>query len=99
MPMGSQRHYETGINGSHYDLPIQPIDYAMVNKLDACQFSVVKYITRFRRKNGKEDLLKARYFIDKLIKDEYGEEDTGQDKDNGVAERKEEARETGYVTR
>jgi hypothetical protein len=40
----------------------------MANKLDACQHSVVKYVTRFRDK-GKplEDLQKARQFIDLLI--------------------------------
>lgn len=36
-------------------------------------------MTRFRKKNGKEDLLKARFFIDKLIELEYGEESEGQD--------------------
>lgn len=77
--METKEHYKTGINGSHYDLPIQPIEYAMKNGLDPCQFSVVKYVTRFRKKNGKEDLLKARYFIDKLIELEYGEESESQD--------------------
>lgn len=41
--MEKKEHYKTGINGGHYDLPIQPIEYAMKNVLDACQFSVVKY--------------------------------------------------------
>lgn len=77
--METKEHYKTGINGSHYDLPIQPIEYAMKNGLDACQFSVVKYVTRFRKKNGKEDLLKARFFIDKLIELEYGEESESKD--------------------
>lgn len=54
--------------GSHYQgLKITPIEYAMANKLDACQFSVVKYVTRFRNKNGVEDLQKAKDFIDMLI--------------------------------
>ena len=39
----------------------------MKNGLDACQFSVVKYITRFRDKNGLEDLKKAKDFIDMII--------------------------------
>lgn len=58
--------------GSHYQgLAITPIEYAMKNGLDACQFSVVKYITRFRDKNGLEDLKKAKDFIDMIIKSEY----------------------------
>ena len=60
--------------GSHYQgLAITPIEYAMKNHLDACQFSVVKYITRFRDKNGLEDLKKAKYFIEIIINSEYGE--------------------------
>lgn len=60
--------------GTHYqNLKITPVEYAMKNGLDACQFSVVKYITRFREKNGLEDLKKAKDFIDMLIAFEYGE--------------------------
>lgn len=74
-----------GIAGEHYaKCRIQPIEYAMANKLDACQFSVVKYITRFRDKNGLEDLKKAKHFIDLLIQFEYGEEgDSCQNKLEG----------------
>ena len=58
--------------GTHYqNLKITPVEYAMTNGLDACQFSVVKYITRFREKNGREDLEKAKDFIDMLINSEY----------------------------
>lgn len=63
--------YKQQTGGSHYqDLKITPIEYAMANKLDACQFSVVKYVTRFRNKNGIEDLQKAKDFIDMLIASE-----------------------------
>lgn len=56
------------VGGDHYKkLPIQPIEYCMANKLDACQSSVVRYVTRFRDKGGIEDLKKARHFIDLLI--------------------------------
>ena len=69
--MGKVYKQQTG--GTHYqNLKITPIEYAMANKLDACQFSVVKYITRFRDKNGLEDLMKAKDFIDMLIASEYG---------------------------
>lgn len=36
--------------------------------------NVVKYVSRFQQKNGKQDLLKARAYIDKLIEKEYGNE-------------------------
>ena len=32
--------------------------------------NIVKYILRFQRKNGVEDLKKARYYLDKLIEEE-----------------------------
>ena len=68
--------FQQQTGGNHYQgLSITPIEYAMANKLDACQFSVVKYITRFRDKNGLEDLKKAKDFIDMLIYSEYGKED------------------------
>lgn len=63
---------ETQIGGVHYiGLPIQPIEYSMRNHLDACQHSIIKYVTRFRDKGGIEDLRKARHFIDLLIEFEY----------------------------
>lgn len=56
------------VGGDHYKkLPIQPIEYAMANKLDACQFNIVRYVTRFRDKNGIQDLEKARHTLDILI--------------------------------
>lgn len=59
--------------GSHYKkYAIQPIEYAMANKLDYCQANAVKYVTRFRDKNGKEDLLKALHNIEILLEIEYG---------------------------
>ena len=53
---------------------IEPLTYAMENDLDPCQAKVIKYITRFRHKNGLEDLLKCRDMVEWLIKYEYGEE-------------------------
>lgn len=76
---------EQQYGGIHYkDLAIQPVEYAYKNKLDFFQGNVVKYITRFRDKNGLEDLKKAKHFIDLLIQFEYGEEgDSCQNKHEG----------------
>lgn len=63
---------KTQEGGDHYTkLKIQPMEYSMANGLDACQHTIVKYVTRFRDKGGKEDLLKARHTIDLLIQMEY----------------------------
>lgn len=62
------------VGGGHYkNLAIQPMEYSMKNKLDACQHTAIKYVTRFREKGGKEDLEKAKHAIDLLIEFEYGD--------------------------
>lgn len=35
--------------------------------------NIVKYILRFQKKNGVEDLKKAKYYLEKLIEEESGE--------------------------
>lgn len=51
----------------HYDFQIQPVEYILRNGLGFCEGNVVKYISRWKMKNGKEDLLKARHYIDILL--------------------------------
>lgn len=59
---------DTQVGGDHYKkLRIQPMEYSMANGLDACQHTIVKYVTRFRDKGGIADLEKARHCIDMLI--------------------------------
>lgn len=63
---------DTQVGGSHYkSLKIQPMEYSMANNLDACQHTIIKYVTRYEAKGGKEDLLKARHAIDLLIGFKY----------------------------
>ena len=52
----------------HYDFEIQPVDFILKNRLGFCEGNVIKYISRWRLKNGREDLLKARHYIDILLK-------------------------------
>lgn len=57
--------------GDHYTkLKIQPMQYSMANGLDACQHTVVKYVTRFRDKGGIADLRKAIHTLELLIEHE-----------------------------
>lgn len=54
--------------GDHYKLKtIQPWDYIAKNNLGYFEGNVVKYVSRWREKNGVQDLLKARHYLDKLI--------------------------------
>lgn len=56
------------VGGSHYkDLPIQPVEYIHKNGIGYFEGCIIKYVTRWRRKNGVEDLRKARHFLDMLI--------------------------------
>lgn len=52
-------------------LAIQPFEYSYKNKLDAYQHTAIKYITRFRDKNGKEDIDKAIDTLQQLKKAEW----------------------------
>ena len=51
---------------------IEPIDYIENNNLNFSEGNIIKYVTRHRKKDGKKDLLKARWYINRLIKNEYG---------------------------
>ena len=60
-------------NPTHYTCgSIEPWDYIIANDLGYLEGNIVKYITRYQLKNGKQDLLKARQYLDKLI-DTYKE--------------------------
>lgn len=64
--------FKTQVGGDHYTkLAIQPITYSMANHLDALQHTAVKYITRFKDKDGLKDLNKAQHCIDMLIETYY----------------------------
>ena len=56
------------VGGSHYkDKGIQPIIYIHANELGFCEGNVVKYVTRWRSKNGIADLKKAIHYLELLI--------------------------------
>lgn len=68
------------VGGDHYkNLAIQPMEYSMANGLDACQHSVVKYITRFREKDGIKDLRKLIHIVEMLIQFEERKQVVTQD--------------------
>ena len=52
---------------------IEPIDFIRENGLDFCTGNVIKYLLRHSYKNGREDLEKAKVYIDFIIEQEYGE--------------------------
>jgi hypothetical protein len=63
---------KNNIDPTHYTImKIQPNDYITANNLCWEVANVIKYISRFENKNGLEDLLKAKKYIDMLIERKY----------------------------
>ena len=59
---------EKQTGGNHYKkCSIQPIEYIHANNLPFIEGNVVKYITRWRDKNGIEDLKKVIHYVELLI--------------------------------
>ena len=60
----------TQVGGSHYkDKAMQPWDIIDAWELNFYAGNVIKYILRYKHKDGLQDLQKARHYIDKLIED------------------------------
>lgn len=58
--------------GQHYKgYTIQPIEFIHANNVPYCEANVIKYVMRHREKNGLQDLLKAKHYIDFIIEFEY----------------------------
>jgi len=56
------------VGGGHYkDFPIQPIEFIHKNGIGFCEGNAIKYLCRWRDKNGIQDLEKAKHYIDLLI--------------------------------
>lgn len=57
------------VGGEHYRKygGLQPWDTWMPWNLNGFQAAILKYVVRYRDKEGVEDLKKARHFLDKLI--------------------------------
>jgi hypothetical protein len=64
-----QAKHEVNATPHHYASVIQAIDYIEANGLDFREGNVVKYVTRWRKKGGVKDLEKAKYYIERLIKE------------------------------
>jgi Protein of unknwon function (DUF3310) len=70
------RAIDIQIGGDHYkSMQIQPIEFIIANGLGFCEGSAIKYICRYKRKGGIEDLKKAKHYIDMLIEQEGKKDD------------------------
>ena len=56
------------VKGTHYkNFVIQPTEFIHKNNLSFIQGNIIKYVMRYKFKNGLEDLEKAKHYIDLLI--------------------------------
>jgi len=59
---------DTAVEPNHYTkMAIPPNEYITANKLGWYEANIVKYVSRYKLKNCREDLLKARKYLDMLI--------------------------------
>ena len=72
----SEKALDKQIGGSHYkDSKIQPIEYILENNIGYIEGNVIKYVSRWKQKNGVQDLKKARHYLDLLIEHLEKEDD------------------------
>lgn len=65
----------TQVGGEHYkEMAHQPIEFIEANRLGFAEGNVVKYVCRHSLKGGIADLLKAKHYLELLIKLRYGKE-------------------------
>jgi len=64
--------YKKQVGGSHYlKMKIQPSEFANKNNLPFAEGNAIKYICRHKYKGGKEDLKKAKHYIEMIEERDY----------------------------
>lgn len=67
--MKTQNPLDEQIGGNHYKkYAIQPIEFIHANKIPFIEGNIIKYICRWRDKNGVKDLEKVEHYI-RLLKE------------------------------
>lgn len=70
-PTAEELKKHTQVGGTHYDdMDIQPWEVIRRAQLDFWEGNVVKYVMRYKAKNGLEDLKKAQDYLNYLIERE-----------------------------
>ena len=58
------------VGGDHYrSLPIQPGKYIRANGLGWYEGNIVKYITRYKQKGGKQDIEKVIHYAELILEE------------------------------
>ena len=72
VPAPEPEHVATALDvqvgGEHYKkMKIQPVEFIHANGIPFIEGNIVKYIVRWREKNGIKDLEKVKHYVDLLI--------------------------------
>ena len=68
----SDQIYKKQVGGNHYkSMVIQPSEFINRNNIPFAEGNAIKYLCRHKQKNQKEDLLKAKHYIDLAIDRDY----------------------------
>jgi hypothetical protein len=74
--MNTPKASDQQVAGNHYKgLAIQPAEYCQRNRLPYCESSVIRYVTRHRAKNGRQDIEKAIHCLQLLLEMEYPQDE------------------------
>ena len=77
----------------HYNVgSIECWDYIISHNMNFLQGNIIKYITRYKDKDGLTDLQKAKEYLDKLIQTEYNSKSNNKEEVACVDEK------TGTIT-
>lgn len=68
LPASAPSALDKQVGGGHYKkMKIQPLAFIHANEIGFAEGSAIKYLCRWRDKNGIQDLEKAKHFIELLI--------------------------------
>lgn len=69
--LSDKREGKKQVGGNHYaNMAITPTKYIMENNIGWLEGNAIKYISRYKNKNGVEDLKKAIHYIELIIEKE-----------------------------
>ena len=60
---------EDKINPPYYKKGIETTDYIVSHDMNYVEGNIIKYVTRYKDKGGLQDLLKAEWYLNRLIKE------------------------------
>lgn len=64
----SDKSTDDPLRPAHYcDHPIEPWDFITANDMGFLEGNIIKYVARYKKKGGTEDLKKAKIYLEKLI--------------------------------